>query len=595
MIPEAASVSVSSGSVAGNAKNKSLKILKLKQTMNYLYSEFGDDVINSFAAKLHVSPLIALLLLNRGVDTPEQADKFLRPSLSQLRDPFELDDMAIAVERIAKALNTGEKILVYGDEDVDGICSTVILYKTLKNLGGQVSYLIPNKKRDGIGLREKFLLQAQTAGITLIITVDCGTTNFSQVEFARKLGIEVIISDHHETLQELPKAVAVVNPKRKDSNYPFKRLSGAGVAYKVSQAIAIKIMNLSVDQWFSVQGELLSLVLLGTIGDRVPLIDENRIFIKFGLEVLKKNNFLWAQVILDKYPVSPKSITMSTILTHFIPLLSAGESVNGINIGSELLVCNDVNLARRWVDELFSLSQDWFLRARNAFSKIKANLNLTKNVNLLLLIEHETEVDVLSYCASKLKDLVKKPVIMIGFKDDCVIGEARAPKGYDLLEYLKVCDQLFIDYGGHKCAAGFSVQPQNLSATIEKLNETAARFPQNSGVLRSTNAEMQITAAELCLDIVNEVVVLAPFGEGNPPPLFKLENVAIKKHYDGYRINECPQSFWATRRIRHQLNFPIGITVTGDVEFFVEDSGRCYISRVFIYSEENIYQVNDEL
>jgi single-stranded-DNA-specific exonuclease len=555
--------------------------------MNYLYSEFSDDVINSFAAKLHVSPLVAFLLLNRGVDTLEQAEQFLSPSLNQLQDPFQLKDMDVAVDRIAKAVSAGEKIMVYGDEDVDGICSTVIVYKTLKNLGGQVSYLIPNKKRDGIGLREKFLIKCHKAGISLIITVDCGTTNFSQVEYATELGIDVIITDHHETLNELPKAVAVVNPKRKDSEYAFKRLAGAGVAYKVSQAIAVKLMNLSASQWFSVQSELLSLVLLGTVGDRVPLTDENRIFIKFGLEVLKKNNFLWAQVILDKYPAAQKSITMSTILTHFIPLLSAGESADGRNIGCELLLSADINLARGWVEELFSLSQDWFLRARNAFSKIKANLNISKNINLLLLIEHETEVDVLSYCASKLKDLIKKPVIMIGFKDDCVIGEARAPKGYNLLEYLKECDDLFIDYGGHKCAAGFSVQPQNLSATIEKLNETAAQFPPNSNIVRTSNAEIQITTEELRRDIVSDVILLSPFGEGNPPPLFKLENVEIKKYYDGYRLSNCSQSFWATRRIRHQLNFPIGVTVAGNVEFFIEDTGRGYISRVNIFSEEN--------
>lgn len=556
--------------------------------MNYLYSEFSDDLINSFATQLQVSPLIAFLLLNRGVETTEQAKQFLEPSLHQLRDPFKLKDMDLAVARISSALNDGEKILVYGDEDVDGICSTVILYKTLKNLGGQVSYLIPNKKRDGIGLREKFLDQASADSVSLIVTVDCGTTNFSQVEYAKKLGIDVVITDHHETLKELPDAVAVVNPKRKDSDYPFTRLAGAGVAYKVSQAIAVKIMSLSAEQWFSVQDELLSMVLLGTVGDRVPLIDENRIFIRFGLEMLKKNSFLWTQVILDKYPAPHKAITMSTILTHFIPLLSAGESVEGRNIGCELLLNHDVDLARGWVDELFSLSQDWFLRARNAFSKIKANLNINKNSNLLLLIEHETEIDVLSYCASKLKDLLKRPVIMIGFKDDCVIGEARAPKGYNLLEYLKVCDELFIDYGGHKCAAGFSVQLDNLSATIEKLNETAAKFPQNSSALRTSNAEVELGKEELESSIFNEVVRLSPFGEGNPPPLFKIQDVEIKKYYDGYRVGKCSQAFWATRRIRHQLNYPIGVTVKGNVEFFIEDTGRGYISRVQLIPEGNL-------
>jgi len=555
--------------------------------MNFLDTEISNATLKEFAIALNSSQLIAFLLHNRGVQSLVAAKKFLKPSLTALYNPFLFKDMDAAVERIKSALISGEKILIYGDEDVDGISSTAILMKTLQNLGGQVSYVIPNKKNDGIGLKEKFIRQASEAGISLIITVDCASTNFAQVEYASQVGIDVIITDHHETLETVPGAIAIINPKWIHSGYPFKKLSGAGVAYKISQAVAMKMMGLTQMQWFSVQKELISLVMLGTIGDRVPLIDENRIFVKFGLEILQKLESPWVTAILEKYPAANKKITMSTILTHFIPLLSAGESKNGCNIGCELLLNNNLQITHNWVADLFSSSQDWFLRARNAFGRIKANHSFSKNSNLILLIEHETDIDVLSYCASKLKDILKRPVILIGFKDDCVVGEARAPKGFDLMKYLKSCDALFLDYGGHKCAAGFSVLPQHLPAAISKLNEIAAKIPPNTIHHRHTNAEVELTIDELTYHIFQEVTQLSPFGEGNPAPLFLVKNVELQKYYDGYRINNYEHSLWATRRIRHQLNFPIGISVKGDVEFFIEDSGRGYISRFQIANEED--------
>ncbi|MCK5739441.1 DHH family phosphoesterase, partial [bacterium] len=434
--------------------------------MNFLNNEFDDSLIDEFAQALNVSRLISFLLINRGTKNVEEAKNFLHPHFNNLYDPFLLKDMDLATGRIEEAINRGENILVYGDEDVDGISSTVILLETLRNLGGKVDYIIPNKAHDGIGLREKFIRQAQLDQVTLIITVDCGITNFVQVELAKSLGMDVIITDHHEPQKELPAAYAIVNPMRNDCSYPFDRLSGAGVALKVSQAVSMRMMKITKSQWFSVQKDTICFAMLGTISDRVPLTSENRIFARYGLERIRQSTRPWVRVLIENFYSSFKPVNMSTILSLFVPLLSSGESKNGKNISCDLLLSDDVEKITEWADELHAASQDWFFRARSAFARIKTNLTPPENNNLLLIVERDTEVDVLSYCASKIKDLLKCPVVMIGFKEEYVIGEARAPKGCDLVKYFRVCEDLFIDYGGHKCAAGFSVLPENLQAAI---------------------------------------------------------------------------------------------------------------------------------
>jgi len=553
--------------------------------MNFLNNEFDDSLIEEFAQALNVSRLISFLLINRGTRNVEEAKNFLHPHFNNLFDPFLLKDMDLATSRIEAAINKGENILVYGDEDVDGISSTAILLETLRNLGGKVDYIIPNKAQDGIGLREKFIHQAQNDQVALIITVDCGITNFSQVELAKSLGIDVIITDHHEPQTQLPAAYAVVNPMRKDCTHPFKRLSGAGVALKVSQAVSMKMMQITKSQWFSVQKDTICFAMLGTIGDRVPLTSENRIFARFGLERIRKSARPWVRVLIENFYSSFKPLNMSTILSLFIPLLSSGESKNGKNISCDLLLSDDVEKVTEWADELHAASQDWFFRARNAFDRIKTNLTAPENNNLLVIVERDTEVDVLSYCASKIKDLLKCPVVMIGFKEEYVIGEARAPKGCDLIKYFRECEDLFIDYGGHKCAAGFSVLPENLPAAISRLNAVSTETPQNTGTNFRNRAEIEINETELVHDLFETVPKLAPFGEGNPVPFFKMTNIQIRKVYDGYRVGNCSETFWATRRVRHQLNISIGQEVTGNIEFFIDGVGRGYISRFQTFDE----------
>jgi len=274
-------------------------------------------------------------------------------------------------------------------------------------------------------------------------------------------------------------------------------------------------------------------------------------------------------------------------------LLSAGESVEGRNISCELLLTQDMVLAQSWVIKLYNASQDWLTRARAALDKIKSNLNFALNPDLLFVDERETEVDVLSYCASKLKDLLKRPVIMLGYKDNHIVGEARAPKGFDLMECFRACEEFFIDYGGHKCAAGFSLEPENLEVVIAKLNQIAHQTPQPIEYPHASKAEIEFALGEINDHLFKAISKMAPFGEGNTTPTFLLKNVEIRKFHDGYRINTCNEVFWGTRRIRNQLNFSNDIIVKGCVEFFVDESGRGYISRVHYNSVPQLSEQNE--
>ena len=542
-------------------------------------AERDKEASKILSESLHISNFLSVLLVTRGILNEQETIAFLNPQLSDLIDPFIMKDMDKAVERIIQALSVGEKILVYGDEDVDGMCSTVLLVDILKDLGGKVSYIIPNKAKDGIGLKEKFIDQAKENEFRLIITVDCGISNFSQVDYAQSRGIDVVITDHHETLNELPKAIAIVDPKRKDDPYPFKWLSGAGVAYKVGQAIAMKKLNLSCDQWISVKRNLLSYVMLGTIGDRVPLVKENRIFVRYGLEELTKSKrSSWVAAICKNSRLEIKPFSISTILNNFIPLLSAGESVDGKNISCELLLSKNYQKAEEWASELYFASRDWLYRARTTYSRMKSTISVSNQSNVVIVVDKEASVDVLSYCTSKLKDGFNKPVIVLGFKDDHIIGEARAPKGFNLMVCFEKCSEYFLDYGGHKCAAGFSSKIEDLAQIRKKLVEVAETVFKEQSASNQPNLKVEITLDELNSQLISEVIRLAPFGEGNPTPTFLCNQVYIQRIRSGFHAPVHNIIFWATRKIRHNWVFPYGHPVKVNLSFIIDGNGKLFIT-----------------
>lgn len=536
------------------------------------------EAVKKLSESLGISNFLSMLLVKRGIKSEQEANEFLTPKLSDLINPFFMKDMEKAVDRVIQALTAGEKILVYGDEDADGICSTVLLVDILKDLGAKVSYIIPNKAKDGVGLKENFIHRARQDNVRLIITVDCGISNFSQIDFARTKGIDVVITDHHETLAELPKATAVIDPKRKDDPYPFKWLSGAGVAYKLGQAIAMEKLNLSCEQWISVKRHLLSHVMLGSIGDRVPLVKENRIFARYGLDELAKSKSTWMAAISDNSRVDISPFSISIILKNFIPLLSAGESVNGKNISCELLLSQDYQKAKEWASELYYASREWLYRARMTYNKMQTTMPFSNQANVIIFVDREASVDVLSYCTSKLKDRFNKPVIVLGFKENSIIGEARAPSGFNLMACFEKCSDYFLDYGGHRCAAGFSSKTENLSPLLKKLDEVAVEVFKEQSALKQPNLAIELTLDELNSQFISEITRLAPFGEGNPMPNFQCKNIYLERIRSGFHAAGYNIIFFPTRRIRHQWVFPYGRPVKVNISFIIDGNGKLYIT-----------------
>ncbi|MBN1351545.1 single-stranded-DNA-specific exonuclease RecJ [candidate division KSB1 bacterium] len=550
-------------------------------------TEYEIEASKALSDALQISKLLAKLLVYRKITEPDRAQEFLNPQLENLHDPFLMRDMDKAVERIREALSRGEKILVYGDEDVDGISSTALLVDALRDLMGDVKYIIPNKAHDGVGLRKKYIDRAKAEGISLIITVDCGITNLSQVKYAQSIEIDVIITDHHIPLNELPAAIAVVNPKRKDDPYPFKLLSGAGVAYKLGQAVAMRLMNLTFEQWLSVKRQILIYVMLGTIGDRVPLYNENRIFVKFGLEELSLSKSNWVFAIGQNNRLNLRPKTISAILSNFIPLLSAGESVEGRNISCELLLSRNQQDAIEWASELYLTSQEWLYRARKAYKRMKIGLPHSDNSKIMIIVDKDTMVDVLSYCSSKLKDGFNKPVIVIGFKENSLIGEARAPKGFDLMSCFERCCEYFIDYGGHKCAAGFSSKIENLPNIVKRLSKAADEIYQNHSIAARPQFKVEIQLDEITPELISDITQLAPFGEENATPIFCCQNVAIRHEKSGFYAPEKDIIFWATRKIRHKWNFSFGEEVRVNITFIIDGSGKLFITYFTVADQTN--------
>jgi len=523
--------------------------------------------------ELGVSPVLATLLINRGVKDVTSAQRFLHPSLETLHSPFLLKDLDKTIDRTLKAVSAGEEILIWGDEDVDGITSTVIMYETLRDLGSKVSFHIPSRIKEGFGLNKTYINKAFEKGVRLIITVDCGLSDFDEVTYAKSLGMDVIITDHHQPLEAFPEALAVINPRRKNCSYPFKNLAGAGVAYKVAQGIAMKALGISPSQWHSVKRDLLPLVFLGAGADRMELLDENRVFAKSGLDVLRSSEKPWVKAVKKALGQGLKT---SSLLGFLVPILSAGRAEEGGRRGIDLLLAEDYEQAERILSELISLSQEWHNKAIEAYSRVRRDVQDTSS-KIIVVVDKECTPDVLGYCASRLKEQLRRPVVVIGFRGDCAVGEARAPSGFDLMECLKACDDLFMDYGGHKGAAGFSIVPERIDQLSARLRVYAEETIKLEMLQPRLEIDMEVSFSELDSEIIKEITTLAPFWEGNPEPLFLTRNVYIEKSQQGYHVLGRDLVLLEDRRSGCHWPYYYGEPVKVDVVYSVDEAGALFL------------------
>ncbi len=470
--------------------------------------------------KFDISMLTSNIIANKNL-SDEEIEVYLNPVRSNLHDPFKLPDMRLAVDRIIKAINENEKIIIYGDYDADGITSTTVLKRFFSDRGIEVDTYIPNRLDEGYGLNKNAIEEIAEKGFKLIITVDCGITAIEEVELGKKLGIDIIITDHHETLDDLPKAIAVVDAKRKDNKYPFKGLAGCGVAFKLTQALC-KELDLNENECL----KYLDIVTIGTISDIVPLVDENRVITKLGLKLvaITKNLGLKALLEITKY----KKIDSTTVSFGISPRINACGRMGHQEDALNLFLTNDPIEARKLAKKIEEYNKERQDIEKNIYNEAKEIIEKDYLDKPSIVIGKEGwHHGVIGIVSSKITEEYYKPSILVCFENEEAKGSGRSIPGFDLHEAITKCSTYLTNCGGHSMAIGLSLEKKN----FEKFKEEFENY-SNEKLIEDQIPEMEIdevlTSQDLELNAVNELKMLEPFGEANSEPIVMYKNIKIE-------------------------------------------------------------------
>ncbi len=490
-----------------------------------IVNEFSAEEANALAESIRVPKVIAKMLLHRHVRDFDSARRFFKPNLANLYDPFIMKDMDRAVERLRRAVLSEEKILIYGDYDVDGITSVSLLYLLLKELGVDVSYYIPDRQAEGYGLSPQGIETARERGTGLIITVDCGITGHAEVDMAKSLGMEVVVCDHHEPGPTLPNAAAMLDPKRADCPYPFKELAGVGVTYKFCQGL---LLRMGIDQ--SILDNFLELVAIGTAADIVPLVEENRIFVKVGLEKLNESENTGLNALLEVAGLSGKEISTGHVVFIIAPRINAVGRMGDAERAVRLLTTKDAVEARQIAEVLEhenrhrkNVDEETF---RQALGMVQTTFDETATRSLVLH-QRGWHPGVIGIVASRVVEKYYRPTVLISVENGIGKGSARSIEGFDLHDALKGCEDLLMAYGGHKYAAGLSIQEENIPAFIQRFEEIAAQRLQSEQLVPKLTIDAEITLAEIDAMFLKLLRYFAPFGPHNMRPVFVSKNLQV--------------------------------------------------------------------
>lgn len=499
--------------------------------MEYIWvsdKAINKEEIEAIKKELGVPDIIARILLKRNVCTFEEAKKFFRPDLSDLYSPFLMKDMDKAVQRLTKALQSGEHIRIYGDYDVDGTTGTALLYLVLSNLvGSRISYYIPDRINEGYGLSIEGMKKAKEEGVDLILTVDCGITAVHEVEYANDLGIDVIISDHHQPGEILPPAVAVLDPKRSDDEYPFKELAGCGVAFKLLQAL-YQELNLDQDEL----NEYLDLVAIGSCADIVPLVDENRILVKNGLDLINQNPRVGIKALIENAGLSRREIQASTIVFSLAPRINAVGRMGDASRAVKLFITNDLENARslaRVLEEANRSRKDIDeLTFKEAVEIIENQLEKKKQ-KAYVLYKEDWHPGVIGIVASRIVEKFYKPTIMIAVIDGIGKGSARSVADFDVFSAIKQCEDLLLEFGGHKYAAGLSIDVHNIPKFIERFTALVEESITDKMLIPRINVDAEVHLEEFTDQVLRILKLFGPFGPMNLRPVFMTKNCFIQE------------------------------------------------------------------
>ncbi|MFA5155825.1 MAG: single-stranded-DNA-specific exonuclease RecJ [Candidatus Omnitrophota bacterium] len=471
--------------------------------------------------EMGISRVLAQLLVNRGISSCHEAEKFLNIKLSDLRDPYSFGDMRRAVEIIRQAAKNKDKTMVFGDYDVDGITSVALLKNTLAKIGINALHYIPHRIKEGYGLTKNILHTAKEKGVKLLITADCGTSGIQQVGELRNAGIEVIITDHHEPSGvHLPPASAMINPKIKDCSYGFRELAGVGVAYKLCQALSGSDL---IDD--------LDIVSLGTIADVVPLKDENRVIAKFGLARLSGTRRPGLKALIETSRMRNKKMNSTFVAYILGPRINASGRMDTSDAALRLLTTLEENEAGELAKFLEKLNRDrQKIEAEilgEAFSLIEKEVNF-KDHKIIVVAGEGWHQGVLGIVASKVADKFYRPTIVISLSDGLCKGSGRSIKNFHLFEALLECRELLNNFGGHSHAVGLNIHRDKLHGFKQKINDFAKETLKLEDLLPSMEIDMELALSDLTDEMVAELEMLEPFGTGNAQPLFISRNLTLK-------------------------------------------------------------------
>jgi single-stranded-DNA-specific exonuclease len=487
-----------------------------------------DAAVTSLAAAINVAPIVARLLCQRGLSSPEDATRFLNPALDQLHDPMLLADMRVAVDRILAALERRERIAIHGDYDVDGITSTVILRRALELLGADVVHFIPERLRDGYGLQPAAIERLHADGVKLVVSVDCGIRGAEAAIRARELGIDLIITDHHEPDVALPPALAVINPKRHDCTYPDKYLAGVGVALKLVQALC---RHSGRDAWLP---GFVKIAAIGTLADVVPLVGENRVIAKLGLDLLSRGpHKVGLRSLIDVCGLTGKTIDSYHIGFMLAPRVNAAGRMSTPDIATRLLLAVD-EAASDEVRQLALQLDAENIRRREEEAEI---LTAAKKIvqtdpeigsrSVLVVAGDGWHRGVIGIVASKLVDAFHRPAVVLSIEDGVAHGSCRSIPRFDMLGSLERCAQLFVRFGGHTQAAGLTMEASRVGELRRAINDVADETLGPEDLMPRLRIDGDLSFRAITGPVAEGIVSLAPFGAGNPRPVFAARGVEI--------------------------------------------------------------------
>ncbi len=483
--------------------------------------EANDILIKELKEKYNMNLLLATILVNKGITQEKQIQKFLNPTRKDFYDPFLMPDMKEAVDRIIKAIKEKDKIIIYGDYDVDGITSITVLKSFLEERGINVDYYIPNRLEEGYGLNKDAVKNISDRKYNLMITVDCGISCKEEIEYASELGIETIVTDHHEPGEEIPKAIAVVDAKRKDNKYPFRELAGVGVVFKLIQALGTK-MGLEEKEYL----KFLDIVCVGTISDIVPLVDENRVIAKLGLKLVEQTRNLGLKSILKASGY--KKIDSSAISFGVAPRINACGRMGHAEKALELFLSKNISEINNLTIQLNDYNSTRQQIEKGIFKDAVEQIEEKKLMNnkTLVIAGEGWHHGVIGIVSSKITEMYFKPSILLCCEGDIAKGSGRSIPGFDLYNALQNCQKEIEKFGGHSMAVGITLKKDNINKFCEDF-EKIAQKEHIEEILPVILIDAKIELSEVNKNMVESLKQLEPFGEANKTPIFLFKNLRV--------------------------------------------------------------------